>query len=81
MSDLDIGMNQRLAKPFVWDDARQFDRALFGTTLVTSDKTYTLAFITMIAFACIGLIAALLLPSDQVQSGTAIETGEVGGKA
>ena len=27
------------------------------------------------------LIAALLLPSDQVQSGTAIETGEVGGKA
>src|SRR2546421_11946936 len=51
------------------------------TTLVTSDKTYTLAFITMIAFACIGLIAALLLPSDQVQSGTAMETGEVGGKA
>src|SRR3989440_3933355 len=51
------------------------------TTLVTPDKTYTLAFITMIAFACIGLIAALLLPSDQVQSGTAIETGEVGEKA
>jgi 2-oxoglutarate ferredoxin oxidoreductase subunit alpha len=26
MTDLDIGMNQRLCKPFVWDDARKFDR-------------------------------------------------------
>ena len=26
MLDLDIGMNQRLCKPFVWDDARQYDR-------------------------------------------------------
>jgi 2-oxoglutarate ferredoxin oxidoreductase subunit alpha len=26
MTDLDIGMNQRLCKPFVWDDARSFDR-------------------------------------------------------
>ncbi len=26
MTDLDIGMNQRLAKPFVWDDARELDR-------------------------------------------------------
>ena len=26
MSDLDIGMNQRLCEPFVWDDARSFDR-------------------------------------------------------
>ena len=26
MSDLDIGMNQRLCKPFVWDDARKYDR-------------------------------------------------------
>jgi 2-oxoglutarate ferredoxin oxidoreductase subunit alpha len=26
MTDLDIGMNQRLAKPFVWDDARDYDR-------------------------------------------------------
>ena len=51
------------------------------TTLVTPDKTYTLAFITMIFFACIGLIAALLLPSDLVKSGTATQTGEVGGKA
>ena len=25
-TDLDIGMNQRLCKPFVWDDARQYDR-------------------------------------------------------
>ncbi|MEO6155039.1 MAG: 2-oxoacid:acceptor oxidoreductase subunit alpha [Thermomonas sp.] len=26
MSDLDIGMNQRLCAPFQWDDARNFDR-------------------------------------------------------
>ncbi len=26
MTDLDIGMNQRLCKPFVWDDARQYQR-------------------------------------------------------
>ena len=26
MSDLDIGMNQRLCEPFAWDDARAFDR-------------------------------------------------------
>ena len=26
MSDLDIGMNQRLCKPFVWDDAKEYDR-------------------------------------------------------
>ena len=26
MSDLDIGMNQRLSAPFAWDDARQHDR-------------------------------------------------------
>jgi 2-oxoglutarate ferredoxin oxidoreductase subunit alpha len=26
MSDLDIGMNQRLCEPFAWDDAREYDR-------------------------------------------------------
>jgi 2-oxoglutarate ferredoxin oxidoreductase subunit alpha len=26
MSDLDIAMNQRLCQPFVWDDAREYDR-------------------------------------------------------
>ncbi len=26
MSDLDIGMNQRLCRPFEWDDARRYDR-------------------------------------------------------
>jgi 2-oxoglutarate ferredoxin oxidoreductase subunit alpha len=26
MSDLDIGMNQRLCEPFAWDDARAYDR-------------------------------------------------------
>jgi hypothetical protein len=48
------------------------------TTLVQPDKTYTLALITMIDFACIGLVAALLLLSDPVKSGTAIKTGEMG---
>lgn len=26
MTDLDIGMNQRLCEPFAWDDSRQYDR-------------------------------------------------------
>lgn len=26
MTDLDIGMNQRLCKPFAWDDAKEYDR-------------------------------------------------------
>ncbi|SBT04103.1 Pyruvate flavodoxin/ferredoxin oxidoreductase domain protein [Candidatus Accumulibacter aalborgensis] len=26
MSDLDIGMNQRLCRPFAWDDTREYDR-------------------------------------------------------
>src|SRR5437879_12227688 len=26
MTDLDIGMNQRLSKPHEWDDSRQYDR-------------------------------------------------------
>jgi len=26
LSDLDIGMNQRLCEPFAWDEARQYDR-------------------------------------------------------
>ena len=26
MTDLDIGMNHRLSKPFIWDDAREYDR-------------------------------------------------------
>ncbi len=26
MTDLDIGMNQRLCKPFVWDDTKEYDR-------------------------------------------------------
>ena len=35
------------------------------TTLVQPDKTYPLALITMIVFACVGLIAALLIPNSQ----------------
>lgn len=38
------------------------------TTIVPVDKTYPLALITMVVFACIGLIAALLLPPSQRSS-------------
>jgi len=31
MLDLDIGMNQRLCKPFVWDDAKEYDRGKIMT--------------------------------------------------
>lgn len=34
MSDLDIGMNQRLCKPFEWDDARRYDR---GKVMTAAD--------------------------------------------
>ena len=51
------------------------------TTLVPPEKTYPLAFITMIVFACIGLIAAILIPSDQVKSGTSIEAEQATEKA
>ena len=59
--------------------------AIVGSVLVTTAvpviKTWPLALITMVVFACIGLIAALLLPPNPVQSGTATRTGEIGGKA
>ena len=32
LSDLDIGMNHRLSKPFEWDDARTYDRGKVLTT-------------------------------------------------
>ena len=51
------------------------------TTLVPPDKTYGLALITMIVFACIGLVAALLLPSTPVQSAPATLAAEKGGGA
>lgn len=31
MSDLDIGMNQRLCKPFEWDDTKEYDRGKIMT--------------------------------------------------
>ena len=31
MTDLDIGMNQRLCEPFAWDDARRYDRGKIMT--------------------------------------------------
>jgi 2-oxoglutarate ferredoxin oxidoreductase subunit alpha len=31
MTDLDIGMNQRLTEPFKWDDSRQYDRGKLMT--------------------------------------------------
>jgi len=51
------------------------------TTLVSENQTYALAIITMVVIACIGLIAALLLPPNPAQSGAATQTGEIGGKA
>jgi len=51
------------------------------TSLVPEIKTYPLALITLVVIACIGLIAALLLPPNSVQSGTATQTGEMGEKA
>ncbi len=38
------------------------------TTIVSEKQTFPLALITIIVFACIGLIAALLLPSTQTTS-------------
>jgi len=32
MLDLEIGMNDRLSKPFIWDDSRRFDRGKVMTT-------------------------------------------------
>src|SRR5207249_6184293 len=59
--------------------------AIAGSVLVTSlvpeIKSYPLALITLVVIACIGLIAALLLPPNPVQSGTATQTGEIEGKA
>ena len=34
LSDLDIGMNQRLCEPFAWDDAREYDR---GKVMTAAD--------------------------------------------
>ena len=34
MTDLDIGMNYRLCKPFAWDDAREYDR---GKVMTAAD--------------------------------------------
>jgi len=59
--------------------------AIAGSVLVTSlvpeIKAYPLALITLVVIACLGLIAALLLPPNPVQSGTATQTGEIRGKA
>ncbi|HXZ05506.1 MAG TPA: MFS transporter, partial [Ktedonobacteraceae bacterium] len=56
--------------------------AIAGSVLVASVvHNFALAFLTMIAFACIGLIAAILIPSDQVKSGTTRETRETAEKA
>jgi MFS family permease len=51
------------------------------TTLVPVTQTYALAIITLVVISCIGLGAALLLPTDQVKSGTTKETKEVGEQA
>ncbi len=46
-----------------------------------TEKIYPLAFIPMIAFACNGMIAAVLIPSDQVKPATAIEAEETAERA
>ena len=42
MSDLDLGMNSHLSKPFTWDDSRKYDRGKVTTTedLDTMDKPW-----------------------------------------
>jgi MFS family permease len=56
--------------------------AIAGSVLVASIvHNFAAAFITMIVFACIGLIAAILIPSDQMKPGTARETQETAEKA
>ena len=56
--------------------------AIAGSVLVASVvHNYAAAFLTMIVFACIGLIAAILIPSNQAKSGTAGETNETAEKA
>ncbi len=59
--------------------------AIVGSVLVSSlvseNKTFGLALITVVIIACLGLIAALLLPADPVKSGTTTRTAEMGEKA
>ncbi len=59
--------------------------AIVGSVLVSSvvpeNQTFGWALITVVVIAGIGLLAALLLPPNPVQSGTATRTGEIGGKA
>jgi MFS family permease len=56
--------------------------AIAGSVLVSSIfHNYAAALITMIVFACIGLIAALLIPSVPLQAKTDTRTGEMGEKA
>jgi MFS family permease len=56
--------------------------AIAGSVLVASFvHNFAAAFLTMIVFACIGLIAAILIPADQVKSGTTKETPETAEKA
>jgi 2-oxoglutarate ferredoxin oxidoreductase subunit alpha len=41
MTDLDIGMNQRLCKPLVWDDSREYDRGKVMTAaMLDSGKEF-----------------------------------------
>ena len=40
MTDLDIGMNQRLCEPFAWDDARRYDRGKVATPRAGGGKDF-----------------------------------------
>jgi MFS family permease len=56
--------------------------AIAGSVIVASVvHNFAAAFITMIVFACIGLIAAILIPPDQMKPGTPREAQETAEKA
>jgi MFS family permease len=56
--------------------------AIAGSVLVASFvHNYAATFLTMIIFACIGLIAAILIPSDQGKSGTSKDVQETAERA
>jgi 2-oxoglutarate ferredoxin oxidoreductase subunit alpha len=45
MTDLDIGMNQRLCEPFVWTDERRYDRGKVMSALDLADRLQTPVFV------------------------------------
>ena len=48
MTDLDLGMNDHITKPLVWDDSRQYDRGKF----LTSEELDRISTQTLMAAVC-----------------------------